>query len=726
MSTWHDDLLGRAREVAAVEAAVHDRQKRLIIIRGPRGVGKTTLASDIYRVQRDVETAMNCLGDTQGHGRSLTNVLVDLLHAIGGHAGGLADSNAIMAEILSQVQTIDGLGIYYIDNLEPTIFHSAEFAAVCRAWLDGNHELCILLTVRSEPPHKPWNASDHVGIYEIGLDGLVERDAILTLLGGELRRKYSDADLLEYARALGGIPQLLLALRWTRSQPPAFIENVRASERIWDTPEALHRWLSDSGVEEFCLALGVLRSIEYDSALLEHLWHSEPDSSSHAWHDVLAKLLAERVLAPSVRPNAYRVHPWVHGDLALLAQAQTRQWISTAHNVAADYFKDSLRDANDGLIAASEYVYHALKVGRADEVWSVVVSQDAVEQWRRAGRSIEARAIVDRLWADLEARSSRYDHAQRAELLIKRAHIASDMGQPRECVKLLEQALEEADRSDDGQIDEVRKAVWIQLAISHANLGQIEQCIRYYTKVVDADRNVDDPRTALAMGYLAYEYCDLGRLDEAHDWIRWALTSCPRTRDAAIFAKNLCNQGLVQFFSGDVAGAAVSFDEAIDLVSSPGSGGFDMREHGRILAHRGMAMLATADRDPVQALTMLDEAQRLNQEAGDKRRTFISMGRRGIAYARLDDIPRAVRLLQQAAEGHQRLGDVKNLAIEVLSLLALKTADAPARERLVLTAGLRRFARNLEPGGSLERYRATWENSYSRMLEPEPIELSPQ
>jgi tetratricopeptide (TPR) repeat protein len=677
------------------------------------------LASDIYRVQRDVETAMSCLGDTQGHGRSLTNVLVDLLHTLGGHAGGLSESNAIMADVLSQAQTIDGRGIYYIDNLEPAIFHSAEFAAVCRAWLDGDHELCIMATVRSEPPHTPWSVSDDAGVYELTLEGLVERDAIFTLLGPELRRQYSDTDLLEYAAALGGIPQLLIELRWSRSQPRAFIESFRGSERIWDTPEALHARLSTSGVEQFCLALGVLRSIEYDSALLEHLWDSDLGSSARSWHDVLAELLTEHVLAPSVRPGAYRVHPWVHGDLALLVQAQGRQWTSTAHNVAADYFRASLRDADDGLVAASEYVYHALKVGRADEVWSLVVGEDAIEQWRRAGRSIEARAIVERMWVDLEARSSRYDHAQRAALLIKRAHIASDMGQPRECVKLLEEALEEADRSSDERVDEIRKAVWIQLAISHANLGEIEQCIRYYTNVVDADRDVSDPRTALAMGYLAYEYCDFGRLDEARDWIRLALAHCPRTRDAAIFAKNLCNQGLVQFFSGDVARAAVSFDEAIDLVSSPGTGGFDVREHGRILAHRGMVMLAMPGRDPAHALTMLDEAQRLNQEAGDKRRTFISMGRRGVAYARLNDIPRAVRLLREAATGHQRLGDVKNLAIEVLFLLALDTVDDDAP---TLPVGLQRFARNLESGAPLARYRVAWESSYSRMLEPAPTE----
>jgi tetratricopeptide (TPR) repeat protein len=351
-------------------------------------------------------------------------------------------------------------------------------------------------------------------------------------------------------------------------------------------------------------------------------------------------------------------------------------------------------------------------------VWERLVDDDLIEGWRRSGRSVQAAGIIDELWDEVERRRADFTGIERAELLLKRAHVASDMGQPRVCIGFLESALRELAGTDDEQMA-LHRAVWTQLAISHANLGEIESCIQYYTRVIDADQAVADPRTALAMGYLAYEYCDVGRVPEAQKWIALALAKCPRSREVSIFAKNLCNQGLVRFFALDLPGAAVSFDEAINLVSDPGGDGFDVREHGRVLAHRGMVMLATARNNPAHALASLEEAQDLNERAGDRRRVYISMGRRGIAHARLGDLETASRLLTRAAEAHQRLGDTRNLALEALALMALPKLYPDSQDLPTLPSLVERLSSAFQNGGPLARYTEVWARSYCLMLDPD-------
>jgi tetratricopeptide (TPR) repeat protein len=710
-------LLGRDTEIATLTQGIRSGA-RLVVVRGPRGVGKTTLASEAYRLFHELEMSMNFVETTIGHKRQLASILIDFLHAVGGHPAGLTTPAAIMSELTTAAEALDGPGLYYIDNLEPEIFVSDEFTDTCRAWLTGSHQVCLMITVRSAPPHRPWALAGEKDVLDLMLKGLTDRRAQLSLLGEELRRAHSEHELLKTADDLDGNPQQLLGLRWSRSDLDTYVTSVKRDDRIWESPSLFADWLSDSGLDDLCLALGLMRVIEYDVALLEQLWARGQNNEDNASADLaIAALLREQVLSPAVRTDALRIHPWVHRDLALLAESQPRRWAQGVHDTAANHFASALDHAMTD--TASEYVYHALCAGRSREVWSRLVDDDLIEAWRRSGRSVQAVGIIDEFWYDVERRHSEFSGVERAELLVKRAHIASDMGQPRVCIGFLESALRELAGTADEQTASLRRAVWTQLAISHANLGEIEPCIQYYTRVIDADRESTDARTALAMGYLAYEYCDIGRIAEAETWIGLALAKCPRTRDASIFAKNLCNQGLVRFFALDLSGAAVSFDEAIDLVSEFGGDGFDVREHGRVLAHRGMVTLATARNNPADALALLDEAQALNERAGDRRRVYISMGRRGIAYARLGDIEIASRLLTRAAEAHQRLGDTRNLALDALALMALPTVYPDSQDLPALPHLVRRLATGFRDGGPLARYAAVWARAYCLMLSPD-------
>lgn len=688
-----------------------------MVVRGPRGVGKTTLASEAYRDFHELEMTMDFVASTIGHERQLASILIDFLHAIGGHPAGLTTPAAIVNELTTAAEALDGPGLYYIDNLEPAIFYSDEFGEVCRAWLAASHEVCLMVTVRSDPPHQPSPLAAESDILELNLDGLTDQRAQLSLLGEELRRVHPERDLLGIAKALEGNPQLLLGLRWSKSDPNDYVTSVMRDDRIWETQSSFATWLSHSGLDDLCLAIGLMRAIEYDAALLEWLWPRVQGSAEGAPYDnAIAVLLREQVLSPAVRPDTLRVHPWVHRDLALLAESRPRRWAQRVHDAAADYFSVALNASEVG--AASEYAYHALRAGRSREVWGRLVDDDLIEGWRRSGRSVQAAGIIDELWDEVERRRTDFSGIERAELLVKRAHVASDMGQPRVCIGFLESALRELAGSDDEEMA-LHRAVWTQLAISHANLGEIESCIQYYSRVIDADRAVADSRTALAMGYLAYEYCDVGKITEAETWIDLALAKCPRIREVSIFAKNLCNQGLVRFFGRDLQGAIVSFDEAIDLVSEPGGDGFDVREHGRVLAHRGMVMLATARNNPADALTSLVEAQALNERAGDRRRVYISMGRRGVAHARLGDLETASRLLTRAAEAHHRLGDTRNLALEALALMTLAELYPDSQELPPLPPLVRQLSSAFRRGGPLARYTEVWARSYCLMLDPD-------
>jgi tetratricopeptide (TPR) repeat protein len=228
------------------------------------------------------------------------------------------------------------------------------------------------------------------------------------------------------------------------------------------------------------------------------------------------------------------------------------------------------------------------------------------------------------------------------------------------------------------------------------------------------------------MGYVAYEYCDLLELDRADRFSRRALEKCPRDRDASIFAKNLCNRGLVRFFAGHVEEAAATFEAAIAIVSNPESDGDDVREHGRVLAHLGMTTLATPGCDVGLALAQLTQARDLNRMAGDRRRVYVSLGRMGIARYRMDERDAGLGLLAEAAVGHWKMGDARNMIIEVLALSELLARDRgewpdprvdavdPALAEL-LPWELVGVMANVRPGGPLARYGAVWQ-AYRRML----------
>jgi tetratricopeptide (TPR) repeat protein len=719
-------LIGRAKEAAALQHAIADPHKKLVWVAGPAGAGKTTLASEIVAVHRDEDLAIPFVRASLGHDRSADEILAQLMIDLGGVPKG-ALSNSSFFERVVEYAAERERGLYFIDNVEPKAFLSDQFQSFAESWLDGDHEVCLLLTLRSLPASPKRAVRQSPAAFELDLTGLHSERAVLDLLGDAMVRRYKRRELLDTAAQLGNLPQRLLQMRWSGEAPSDYLRSLDATGQK-ENSSPLRSVLDDQGLVPFCSCLGLLRTIEFDRSLLDEIWARGLGNPAIDLSMAITYLHEQMVLLPgAVQDTAYRIHPTVHGDLARFAETQSRSWRARVHQALTDHFRGRMHASPPPDVElAQHFTHHALLVGREAEVWDLVCADGGLEQWRRQGRAVDAHLLLSDLSEYLDRHANTHPPEDRAELLLGRANVASDLGRPTESMRLLNEALDEVAEETEGKAIWLRRAIWMQLAISHANLGQVDDCIAFYLGVIREDPQVTDVLTALCMGYVAYEYCgDMLDLDKAAKWAKLALRSCPRERDPSVFAKNLCNWGLQLYFSGDVERAAATFEEAVAIVSDQRSGGYDIREYGRVLAHLGMATLSTVDGDVDEALAQLRDALALNRRAGDLRRILVSLGRMGIAEWRSGDRNAGWRHLSQAALGHSAMGDLRNMAVEALALEHMaRSAQGddlhvqvfPDADHLPMSDELRGVLRSVQRGGPQARYRTVWDGAYHRML----------
>jgi tetratricopeptide (TPR) repeat protein len=312
-----------------------------------------------------------------------------------------------------------------------------------------------------------------------------------------------------------------------------------------------------------------------------------------------------------------------------------------------------------------------MAIGDLNAAFEEVMRPDAIERWRNQGRSLRLEPVLGQI---VDAfRASRYTQVQQAQVLIAMAHVASDLGRPRMCLDHLTRALHFLDGvRRTPQTDVVLRSAWMQTAISHANLGHTSECIEFYLKVIRSDTQVAEVQTALCMGYLGYEYCDLQDFRTASAWVARALQACPLERDAAAFAKNLCNRGIVHFYLGDLDDARKDMEAALRLVGQSASPAADMREHGRVLSYLALVYLAQRRVSPEAVEELLTQSLALTRKGGDARRTAVTTARLGLVARRRGDISRAIDLTQSAIRAHRALGDNRNMTFELLDLAVMR------------------------------------------------------
>jgi tetratricopeptide (TPR) repeat protein len=659
-------FVGRRDELTRVREALASLSTRLVALSGPRGIGKTRLAYEIFAYYRDHGFDFKDVISISAHGLSAEALADELARRISAVSRGAETGDALLRRLVSM---LEGHRILvFMDNVDEGVAESDQFGSLISQWVEANHDSVLLITSR---PRLQRSWCDSRQCLNIDLQGIRAREAILSLVGNELRQRFGDEALLEYAQSVGFVPQRLVRLRGV--SPTSLEELNRAAQegaQAADTA-ALTAALSAVGHIEHVLAIGEGRRLDVSKGFLRFLWQRLVKESTADLDRVTDALVARDVMRRGISANSdYRIHPDIHVELRHLSEARGPQWRSKIHRTLRDYYQELLEADSFDLQASDELMYHSAALGDFDGAFKCVMQDSKLDVWHSRGLAMALEAPVRRLAELSDEDRAIFSPVQMAAIAIELARIGGDLSNPEMCLQHLDKALRELDgMQPNAEADMLRRSAWRHMAITHANLGNNQECVTYYQKVVRDDENVTDAWTALAMGYMGYEYCDYMRFELANRWTELALIACPSGRDPKVYAKNLCNRGLVLFYQGRIKEARQHFLEALSWVGAVGGVASDVREHGRALIHLGMAGLA----DPSPAADVDDSLRtgtKLSAKAGDLRRVALGKAWLGVMDSRIGTraLSTAAELLTQAITELIRLRDRRNAAFQLLNL----------------------------------------------------------
>jgi len=682
MTEGHDHVVvpptvvrGRQTELAELRRVLRSASEKVLFITGEPGVGKTTLANLAFTESSQSGVEYDSYHPVPAYGRNWDALLDDIFRCFPLDREALLRPEAMARGIIDAATKRSCL--LFVDNVERDVIVSDGFRQFLDSWTKADHHSTLMLTMREDQA-----LIEGYGC-TLPLEGLQERAAILAILGDVLRERFADDVLLDAAAKLRNIPQKLLYLSWQQPTTPVELaEAVEMLSRATDVKPVREVLRRIGQPTDHFQALGLFRRIEVDHDLLRFLWDELVGDSANRYGKVVARLLELKILIEGItETNRYRVHPDVHLDLRRMSEARGAKWLRRVHSAAAKFYgaciPQDFRQDHPDLPALDDYTYHTLALRDYETAYAAVFHTSGLDQLHNRGLALQLEPILQQL----RGAATHFSAIEQATLLIELSQTYSDLSRHYRCLEYLREALDKVNREPESpEIAQLQRDAYRLLAISSADLGNTNDTIDYYAAAVDLDQDAEDPRTALCMGYLGYNHCELMKFEEAYAWTEKALHYCPDTRDAGIHAKNVCNRALVLFYSGKVPAARTHFELALKRAGNPESPAYDIRENGRILMYLGMVYLSQADVPIEWAEQTLQRALELTQKAGDARRRAISQGLLGVVEYHKQNYGNAQQHLREAIASHRELCDFKNLIIELLNLCMVSRGSTSERE----------------------------------------------
>ncbi|WP_194838734.1 tetratricopeptide repeat protein [Nocardia sp. XZ_19_369] len=663
-------FVGRESEIRTVRDAV--RRHRVVVISGPPGAGKTALATVVFSQFRDVSTHFLAAAILPGHGMTERSLLDTIYRMVSGRTSPSPELNLVPEIIIESLKTQeqDSL-LLFVDNVEEAVAHGTHFCRLL-ATLRVQNALTLILTTR-----EGGRAFDQ-SIWRLKLEGIRENSAIIDIVGPEVRGRLGDPVILDVADRIGRLPQNLLYFRWSATDVPDDFVASFLNQRHTASIHAVRVALENISGREALMACGLLRKIDVPLELVHYLCDS---LTSVSVEDLILEAVSLQILlvVPGSVGQKYQLHPLVHLDLTRLAEEHGRRWAARVHELAISYYSSALLVDSLDTRAVQECVHHMLCLQQISEAHGTLLAAGLVERWRRAGLAVQLQEPLEAIAIAVSQNPGSLSAEEQAHLALLRAHIASDMGNPQDCLERLREARQNLVGVADDRSQELMRRVWVQSAISHGNLGDTDACIASYQRAIEADPTAVHSETAACMGYLGYQYCDLLDFGSALRWSELALDACSIDRDPAVFSRNLCSRGLVLYYAGRLSEARVLFEHAQNLAAHTTSPSFDLRELGRVLLHLGLVYLAQPDVAIAQVHATLAEAHRRCAESGDSRRTAIACARLALVDAHESNFGVAAEKLQLATNDHLRIGDKRSLTMTLLAWTAVAYVRRHAR-----------------------------------------------
>ncbi len=682
---WPHQLIGRAADLEKIYTQLRSTATKLLCIDGPSGVGKTAVADWIADTalitlgQRYQRTAVqSCWQESWG------NVVARLAtEIIGPEVAKAASVDTLELAILNVVKHSDVLLL--LDNLETS--HMDAFKQFSRRWAEATHRSTLVVTSIDQVD---LTAPGIFRYHLAGLTGLFP----LELFGAELRERFGDNVLLERARTLRGIPLDILYVRWLDPLSVDELDRTVAGISIGTLDRTLsleNALLEISRSPTHFMALGITRQLEFDEGLLAFFWDRMNGGTVQSYAEHRASLIEHRLLVPvpEMDGSRFRISEQVHKYLAraLIRRIGGERRLPIVHYLASEYFRRALEAGRlPALDALGAFVYHSLTSGEYLRAYRYLFERDATAHGPFDANATDLHALrqtflefesttglrlrdVLRLFSGSNVQAALAPR-ERVRVLLELAHVASDLGEFDECVRLTREAASSIDAQvvDAQDSAEMWRRIWYYQGVSFSNTGESAEAVRSYFRIVESSSD-GDVLGALCLGYLAHAllYIDM---TAAASYGAESVRLAREIGDETLLAKSLASHAEVLIFAQEHARADQYFGEAAALCLQDGRS-TGQREAARIMKNWGVLALARRDLELAEQ-RLLDGLAR-SMSLGDHRR--VASGQQYLAIVRhhQGDSREAVGWMEASVRGAQVTGNGRYLVPALLTLARWKS-----------------------------------------------------
>jgi tetratricopeptide (TPR) repeat protein len=675
-------IFGRDDERLLLVSWLNDPSVRAVCVYGASGVGKTALVNDIFNTrdlprfaERRYRLKVPLRGADAEKGDRLQSAIADNLFIRVPPESRPEDRwDAVL-------RAVRGRPTLLLINSDEC--HPPWFAEWIEKWVNSGDDTYLLLTTltRLDPGFLSRQ------FRQLELTGFAESqtDAILGLLGDDLRLRFPREFLLARAKELQNLPRHLAFLRMHDPTSEEEMTELTA-ELSGDRSSLIRTALNDRTLRPIThfLALGRASSVTIDERLFGWLWRHLGGGAADAYVRVRDELIRRGLLTrdSSSKDGVLRIN----ANVCVNLERELERAVGPLHiphvdyylseyyrQIFAEYKQEDLADKSK-MNLLTRYVIHAYRANNLRDALEFVLNSERLRAFHHNALAPVLRPVfywlnsfIDR---SAEMTADQPDPAlllQHALVKVELAHCESDLGRHEESLPHLDEAeqvlrLLPAAAKEDGK--GVLQQVEYLRGVVHSRCGQSLQSIRAYHDVVRQGLAESfGELEILALCYLAFEVRFIDNY-QAMSLGESALKLAKESEVGSIIAKVQCSLAQIYLFQGHIEEADRLLHEASASADQAGNALADKRERGRILLCRAEVRIAQRRHD--EAVTLLRDAFQLNRDGGDMRRCATSNALQGIALWRKHD-PGWQAPLRESIEEHRKMGDWRNAIQHALS-----------------------------------------------------------
>lgn len=659
-----------------IEQLISSGSVRVLCIQGESGVGKTRLANTITA---DIV-------DNFPHNARVYLPPEGLLFTV---------EDLLLSSLLNQLLPVTPRGLRresLLDELFEFIGSRKIFCLIDNAeslskewlsnfivhWLNTDGESVLVITIPVAPVLRlrRQKSEDSYTVYTLSGISPADDHLILELLGRDLCSRFPRRELLSVADMVRNIPQLLLYLRWLNPSTLQTLSEVAIDlSRNTDLTDMVsHAILETNTTIVPFLALGRVRSIQFEEGLLASLWDRLGGGSVQGYVTARDRLLELGILSRAGDiPGAMQINPAVHVHLEKYVSRELAagQLAQIEYHIGEYYkgkFLNEVPLLNSNWI--EEFIYHSARARNIEAATRFMISGGWLEGLRRTGQALGVRRILTAARAELKTVALSDITPQVAEscetLLdivdLEMSHVLSDLSEYEQALAILSKVA--AGKTASAESEEAirfREIIAFRRGICLGDSGELHGAALSYLGLVE-NCMLSGKITRTAVEALGYAAMVLGYLREQSARPLGALSVglAEQVGNARLIVRNRCSYSQLLAYAGLAGEAVESLSQAETIIDSS-AGHLDRRELGRVLVAKVSAYLAVGDLR--NAHRTAETASSVNAQLGDRRRLARSQAFAGVIAFREGRLSEAREASATALDLFVRVGDILNALI---------------------------------------------------------------